>query len=66
MQITAKTKKREEALHQRVDNLEERNKKLENAILQMMESKEKRTNRLMNTRIVKMNCFINTTRCIIK
>ena len=41
MQMTAKIKKREEALHQRLHNLEERNKKLENALLQMMESKKK-------------------------
>ena len=41
IQITAKTKKREEALHQRVNYLEERNRKLENVLQRMTMSKEK-------------------------
>ena len=41
IRITTKTKKREEALHQRVHNLEERNKTLENVLQRMMMSEEK-------------------------
>ena len=41
MKITTKTKKREEALNQRVNNLEERNKELEKEIQQLVVSKEK-------------------------
>ena len=41
IKITTKTKKREEGLNQRVNNLEERNKKLEKELQQMVMSKEK-------------------------
>ena len=41
IKITTKTKKREEALNQRINNLEERNKKLEKELQQMVMSKEK-------------------------
>ena len=41
IKITTKTKKREEALNQRINNLEEKNRKLEKEIQQMVMSKEK-------------------------